>query len=64
MLKRFLCYIAIVLLSAVIPAASWANQNFVLVIDAGHGGKDVGAVGRVAKEKNINLKKIQISFII
>ena len=28
---------------------------FVLVIDPGHGGKDTGALGRLGKEKNINL---------
>ena len=31
------------------------NSTFVLVIDPGHGGSDPGAVGSVAKEKNINL---------
>lgn len=31
-------------------------RDFVVVIDAGHGGHDPGAVGRISKEKNINLK--------
>ena len=31
-------------------------KDFVLVIDAGHGGHDPGAIGRISKEKNINLK--------
>lgn len=35
---------------------SAANKKFVLVIDAGHGGHDAGAVGAISKEKNINLK--------
>ena len=30
-------------------------QEFVLVIDAGHGGHDPGAIGKRAKEKDINL---------
>lgn len=35
----------------------YANQKkeFVVVIDAGHGGKDVGAVGNGVREKDINL---------
>lgn len=31
-------------------------KDFVLVIDAGHGGNDPGAVGKISKEKDINLK--------
>lgn len=30
-------------------------RDFVVVIDAGHGGHDPGAIGRYSKEKNINL---------
>ena len=30
-------------------------KDFVLVIDAGHGGRDAGALGNRAKEKDINL---------
>lgn len=32
----------------------WA-KDFVVVIDAGHGGHDPGAIGKISKEKNINL---------
>ena len=33
-----------------------AANKFTLVIDAGHGGKDTGAPGKISVEKNINLK--------
>lgn len=46
------------LLLLVFVAAFCVNavaKDFVLVIDAGHGGKDVGAVGDYAMEKDVNL---------
>lgn len=33
-----------------------ADKPFTLVIDAGHGGHDAGAVGAISKEKNLTLK--------
>lgn len=43
------------LLTGFFVISASAQNKFVLVIDAGHGGKDAGAVGRQAKEKDINL---------
>lgn len=38
-------------------AFSWAaSDKFTLVIDAGHGGNDAGALGTFSKEKDINLR--------
>ena len=36
-------------------AMTAANKKFTLVIDAGHGGHDAGAIGAITKEKTINL---------
>ena len=33
-----------------------AEKQFTLVIDAGHGGDDPGAIGKFSKEKDLNLK--------
>lgn len=38
------------------PQLSFSQKkNFVVVLDAGHGGNDPGAVGRISKEKDITL---------
>lgn len=43
------------LVSPLCNSSAWA-KDFVIVIDAGHGGHDPGAIGKISKEKNINLK--------
>lgn len=44
------------LLASPLYAGHAAAKEFVVVIDAGHGGNDPGAVGKISKEKDINLK--------
>lgn len=47
--------LAAVLLMSTVLAFAAKKQGFTLVIDAGHGGHDAGALGTFSKEKNINL---------
>ena len=59
MYHRILKYFSVFILFFISTAASFASiggGKFKLVIDAGHGGRDAGAVGKYSKEKNINLK--------
>ena len=46
----------LITICCVVVSADAANKKFTLVIDAGHGGHDAGAVGAVSKEKNLTLK--------
>lgn len=43
------------IMSLCLAAVYAADKRFTLVIDAGHGGHDTGALGAISKEKNINL---------
>ena len=43
------------LLGALAVLAENGKHHFTLVIDAGHGGHDSGALGSYSKEKTINL---------
>src|SRR5574344_36607 len=50
--KIFLIFILVVFVEMI---SVGADKRFTLVIDAGHGGHDAGALGAFSKEKNINL---------
>lgn len=53
MVKKLVSLLLLLLYVSAVTMA--AGKKFTLVIDAGHGGKDAGAVGVSSKEKNINL---------
>lgn len=56
MLSSFFKYIKYVIILVAIAIGSNAYaKKFVVVIDAGHGGRDPGAVGKITQEKVINL---------
>ena len=55
--RPYILYIFICLWLLFLPSRTnhlW-GKDFVVVIDAGHGGHDPGAIGKISKEKNINL---------
>ena len=53
MKNRFVVLFGMICLFVVTSMA--ASKKFTLVIDAGHGGHDAGAIGAITKEKTINL---------
>lgn len=55
--RPYIVYIFICLWLLFLPSCTnhlW-GKDFVVVIDAGHGGHDPGAIGKISKEKKINL---------
>ena len=60
--KSFINHISRVLLSlALLSVPVWhlAAKDFVVTLDAGHGGKDYGALGVKTNEKSINLSMVK-----
>jgi len=55
LLKKILFIICFLFISICFTNIYAQKKDFVVVIDAGHGAHDSGAVGSFAKEKNINL---------
>ena len=55
--KQYILYISICFGLFISPfcTISIEAKDFVVVIDAGHGGHDPGALGKFSKEKTINL---------
>lgn len=52
------CFLLLLFVATALPlmAQKSGNKPFTVVIDAGHGGVDPGALGRKSKEKDINFK--------
>ena len=56
--KRLILFFLVLILNIVFSndiQAQNRNKSYTVVIDAGHGGKDPGAVGKRAKEKDVTL---------
>lgn len=55
----FLLSLLLVTIGAVDAGLMAQQRNFVLVLDAGHGGRDPGAVGKIAREKDVTLSVVR-----
>ena len=55
-LREIFCILLSLVVNVLFAANSISNDRpFVVVIDAGHGGTDPGAIGHIAQEKDLNL---------
>ena len=54
-ISKYTLLIAMLLLPTMVVAQQTQDDKFVVILDAGHGGNDTGAIGVKGKEKNINL---------
>ena len=54
-MRKKLTFVMVLLFGILVTVTGAGKKTFTLVIDAGHGGHDAGAVGAISKEKNINL---------
>lgn len=54
MVRRLL--LVMMMMWSVTLSTTVVAKQFVVVIDAGHGGKDTGCIGKISKEKNLTLK--------
>ena len=62
--RPYILYIFICLWLLFLPSCTnhlW-GKDFVVVIDAGHGGHDPGAIGKISKEKNIHCDDVKVIY--